>query len=86
MSHIDLRDWFAGKALRFYHYDTSRRSMGVIARDCYDLADALMAERALRCKSKQSSSEDQPGITVQEAAHDLAPGDHKFYGGQIEGR
>jgi hypothetical protein len=44
---MTLRDWFAGQALAGIaaHATSEEWSVGVVAQYCYDLADAMIAER-----------------------------------------
>ena len=47
---MSLRDWFAGQALAGYltHEDGWTAHLHVAARDCYELADAMLHQRAAR--------------------------------------
>ena len=42
-----LRDWFAGQALAglVHRYDHPQLRRDVLAQDCYDIADAMLAAR-----------------------------------------
>ena len=44
---MTLRDWFAGQALqgRAHRFDSPWEHRDILAKDCYDIADAMLAAR-----------------------------------------
>lgn len=44
---MTLRDWFAGMALqgRAHRFDHPHQHRELLARDCYEIADAMLTER-----------------------------------------
>ena len=44
---MSLRDWFAGQALQgmVHRFDHPHKSRELMARDCYSIADAMLAAR-----------------------------------------
>ena len=54
---MTLRDWFAGQALTGWMHDGLPRDRDdVVARECYAMADAMLAERATSVDAPSSSA------------------------------
>jgi hypothetical protein len=64
-----LRDWFAAQIAASLAAEPRARSAEAIAASAYDIADALMSERAARFDAEMAPFDDEVATPVSDAPH-----------------